>query len=51
MRSNVSEIARDTYRISTFQPEFGIQFNQFLIADEQPFRLGFAALDAAQSSR
>jgi len=37
MQANVSEIARDTYRISTFHPDFGIQFNQFLIADDEPF--------------
>ncbi len=32
MPSNVSEIAQDIYRISTFHPEYGIQFNQFLPA-------------------
>ena len=37
MQANVSEIARGTYRISTFHPDFGIQFNQFLIADDEPF--------------
>ncbi len=37
MKSNVTEIARDTYRISTFHPEFGMQFNQFLINDYEPF--------------
>lgn len=37
MQSKVSEIARDTYRISTFHPEYGIQFNQFLIKDDEPF--------------
>lgn len=37
MESKVTEIARDTYRISTFHPDFGIQFNQFLINDEEPF--------------
>lgn len=37
MPSTVTEIAPDTYRISTFHPEFGIQFNQFLIADDEPF--------------
>jgi hypothetical protein len=26
MDSRVSEVARDVYRISTFHPEFGIQF-------------------------
>ncbi|MGH8469803.1 MAG: MBL fold metallo-hydrolase [Gammaproteobacteria bacterium] len=37
MQSNVTEIARDTYRISTFHPDYGIQFNQFLIKDDEPF--------------
>ena len=27
MESKVTEIARDIYRISTFHPEIGIQFN------------------------
>lgn len=39
MKTQVSEIARDTYRISTFHPDFGIQFNQFLIVDEEPFMM------------
>lgn len=37
MKGNVTEIAPDVYRISTFNPDFGIQFNQFLIRDEEPF--------------
>ncbi len=37
MQSNVAEIAPDTYRISTFHPDYGIQFNQFLMKDEGPF--------------
>jgi len=37
MRPNVTEIAADVFRISTFHPEFAIQFNQFLIADDEPF--------------
>jgi flavorubredoxin len=37
MESNVIEIAPDVYRISTFNPDFGIQFNQFLIKDDEPF--------------
>jgi flavorubredoxin len=37
MESNVTEIARDVYRISTFHPDAGIQFNQFLINDDEPF--------------
>ena len=37
MQSKVTEIAQDTYRISTFHPDYGIQFNQFLINDDEPF--------------
>jgi flavorubredoxin len=37
MDSTVSEIAPDVYRISTFNPDFGIQFNQFIIKDDEPF--------------
>lgn len=35
--TTVTEIAADTYRISTFHSEYGIQFNQFLVVDEHPF--------------
>jgi flavorubredoxin len=37
MPSTVTEIAPDIYRLSTFHPEFGIQFNQFLVKDDEPF--------------
>lgn len=37
MQCKVTEIAPDTYRISTFHPDYGIQFNQFLIKDDEPF--------------
>lgn len=37
MKSNVTEIAPDVYRISTFHPDYGIQFNQFLVNDDEPF--------------
>jgi flavorubredoxin len=37
MQSRVTEIAPDTYRISTFHPDYKIQFNQFLIMDDEPF--------------
>jgi len=37
MQSNVAEIAPDVFRISTFHPDFGIQFNQFLVRDDEPF--------------
>jgi flavorubredoxin len=37
MKPTVTEIARDLYRISAFHPDFGIQFNQFLLRDDEPF--------------
>ena len=37
MKSSVTEVAAGLYRISTFHPDFGIQFNQFLLDDDQPF--------------
>ena len=37
MHSTVTEIAPETYRISTFHSDYGIQFNQFLVKDDEPF--------------
>ena len=37
MKADVTEIAPEVYRVSTFHPEYGIQFNQFLINDDEPF--------------
>jgi hypothetical protein len=37
MKSRVTEIAPDVYRLSTYHPEGDMQFNQFLIKDEEPF--------------
>ncbi len=37
MKAQVSEIAPKLYRISTFHPDYGIQFNQFLLDDDEPF--------------
>jgi flavorubredoxin len=37
MQSKVTEIAQGTFRISTFHPDYGIQFNQFLIKDDETF--------------
>jgi flavorubredoxin len=37
LQPNVTELAPDTYRISVFHPGFNIQFNQFLLVDDQPF--------------
>ena len=32
--TQITEIAPDMYRISTFIPEVNLQFNQFLVRDE-----------------
>jgi flavorubredoxin len=37
VQSTVTEVAPDVHRISTFHPDYGIQFNQFLVADDEPF--------------
>ena len=37
MKSTVTEIAPDLYRISAFNEGYGLQFNQFLIRDDEPF--------------
>ena len=37
MEANVTEIARDVFRISAFHAEYGIQFNQLLVRDREPF--------------
>jgi flavorubredoxin len=34
--STISEIGPDVYRISTYVPEFDLQFNQFLVKDDEP---------------
>ena len=49
MTTTVNEIARDVYRISTFAPDYGIQFNQFLVTDDEPFLMhtGFKKMFAA----
>ena len=47
--TTVSEIAPDLFRISTFVKEFDLQFNQFLVRDEEPllFHTGPRAMFAA----
>jgi flavorubredoxin len=34
--STITEIAPDVYRLSTYVPEFDLQFNQFLVKDDEP---------------
>ena len=43
---SVTEIAPDVYRISTYVPEINIQFNQFLVRDDEPllFHTGHRAM-------
>ncbi|MBX7077759.1 MAG: MBL fold metallo-hydrolase [Nannocystaceae bacterium] len=36
MRSRVSEVAPDVFQISTFVPEVGFQFSQYLVRDDEP---------------
>lgn len=42
----ITEIAPDIYRISNYVPEINIQFNQFLIRDDEPllFHTGHRAM-------
>ena len=44
--TQITEIAPDVYRISTFVPEGNLQFNQFLIKDDEPvlYHTGMNAL-------
>ncbi len=43
---NLSEIAEDVYRISVYVPQINLQFNHFLIKDEEPllFHTGLRAM-------
>jgi len=38
----ITEIAKDVYRLSTYVPDFGIQINQFLVMDDEPFLMNTA---------
>lgn len=51
MQSKVTEIASGTYRISTFHPDYKIQFNQFLITDDEPFLMHTGFKKMFQSTR
>ena len=37
MESKITEVAPDVYRISTFADQYGIQMNQYLVKDDEPF--------------
>lgn len=43
---NISEIAPDVYRLSLYVPELDMQFNQFLVKDDEPllFHTGMKAI-------
>ncbi|CAI4033330.1 hypothetical protein DNFV4_03766 [Nitrospira tepida] len=45
----ITEIAPDIFRISTFVPDFDLQFNQFLVRDDEPllFHTGLRAISPA----
>lgn len=47
--ATVSEIAPDLFRISTSVPDFNLQFNRFLVRDDEPllFHTGPRAMFAA----
>ena len=36
MNVTTTEVAPDLFRLSLFVPEFNLQFNQFLVRDEEP---------------
>lgn len=37
MESRITEVAPDVYRISTFHAQYGLQMNQYLVKDDEPF--------------
>src|SRR2546422_11747225 len=47
--TTVSEIETDLFRISAFVPDFNLQFNQFLVRDDEPllFHTGPRSMFAA----
>jgi flavorubredoxin len=51
VKCNVSEIASGVFRLSAFHPGFGIQFNQFLIADDEPFLMHTGMRHMFESTR
>jgi hypothetical protein len=51
MATRIDEIVEGIYRICTWQPQYGITFNQFLIADEQPALIQIAGYCWAAKSR
>ena len=48
MTARIDEVATDLYRISLYVPQFDLQFNHFLIRDEEPllFHTGMRGMPA-----
>jgi flavorubredoxin len=49
--NRVDEVLKDIYRISVFDPQVGITFNQFIIIDEQPALIHTGTHPAYESVR
>jgi flavorubredoxin len=49
--TRIDEIADGVYRIATFNPEFGISFNQFLIDDDRPALIHTGTYDHYEAVR
>lgn len=51
--TSIAEVAPDVFRISTFVPEGGLEFAQFLVRDDEPllFETGMKALFPAVRGR
>lgn len=45
-KARVEEVSPDIYRITVFQPQFDLQFNHFLVKDDEPllFHTGYRAM-------
>jgi hypothetical protein len=49
--ARIDEIAPDLYRVSIYSPQFDLQFNHFLIKDNEPQHPSqFAGLDISPGS-
>ncbi|MDP2262780.1 MAG: MBL fold metallo-hydrolase [Hydrogenophaga sp.] len=46
LHTRIDEIATDVFRLSTYLPDYDLEFNQFLVRDEQPllYHTGMAGL-------
>ena len=50
--TTINEIAPDLFRLSIYVPDFDMQFNHFLVRDEEPllFHAGFKVFRLVRSS-